>query len=1241
MHGTPGKKFLNAVVVAAALLAVSPASANTSTAFPTGSLIIPVGSAFQDDCGSVSAYGLVYDILRANPWLAANGYQQVTVFYTYLDTKASPNRCLPTTINTPPTAATNWNDGCDIINVGAQLINNANHSAAPTAITTYKTLSASPSKGNVYPQFASVTVAGATKLNYLGGPFVILPSDAGVVRLLLDGTLVAKDANGNTIDFSPFSTRNATQTAAPASGCSLGTDHYVNIHITTTAFVANIGKAFQAVPPRLALLATNKAGHTGTISDGILQAYLQNAGLTYTGANGCPPSSVNASDATKCPNGAQSGQIYDTFDFDDIMNGQLTASSNGNPLYTMLWTPHWEVTHANLYTCSAPAGTVCKCTTNCTSCARLSGSGTCSATSSIPGPPNANEINALTRISTFLDSQTGLAAECASVTSYEGDMTGGAKDSQGIPQFQTCLDDGTGKCSASTTPWGIDRNGPGSYLANNIRNCSDPNLANGSKCVFYAYPGDSFAQTGDYSWSAVSGHTQAWLNNGSGASSIYRPGVVPLISQITSSDNTKIVTPTPYNGSASAAQTTIRPLVVADLVTRNVKDNTGGKANILYLAGHDEHTSVAGTKVMLETLLQLGISTLPPIVTTVEVARSSPIAANIAGNDSLVQGTYEFITSSTTAIVVPTFSADTDANTFKFPFLKGHLRARTTGSITTTASGYNTGTITFDASGGIPEAIYAGCAHYTGNCRTVFTTTTTGLKPKMTYLEQASLPVLGPLMASNLTTGSQAILIQRILAGDDSLIPGFYRPALGGIDRSTVAIIEKSDLVKGDRPEMAYVGADDGMLHAICMETKGACDIIGRELWAYLPRTQLSTVRYNTGRIDGSPHVIDAYGDFTGSGSRKWSTLLFFQTGTGDTTGNDRKPAVYALDVSDPANPVVAWEYSMTDVGARGAYELGVGLTLSAGRVQSGLSAKTLVFAQTNNGGTAGGGDVVTAINAETGTPEWQQGYVFTSALRTGGTSVPSATGIPGGVAALDKTGNGYITDIVWGTLYGDLWVADPLTGISRYGAGKPLMRISTDNHPIGAKPAIYWRGTIPVAVISTGGYVDTYPSDTNWSNNTVVNFFAGINLATPLADAPIREDRTPVGGSNDVQFKQNFSAAGERGISQATVVNGQVYVTTDTGDTNNNTNPGAYGTTGGATGHVYSANVTGTTATFGTVVVVEGGATSVAAMKNGLYVGSSDQQQRLGSDSNTSAGKSTETQLTTSLKRKLWLRSL
>ncbi|CAN5700958.1 hypothetical protein BH11MYX1_BH11MYX1_07230 [soil metagenome] len=1237
MHATPGKKLLqSAVVVAGLALLATTAHANTSTAFPTGSLIIPVGSAFQDDCGAVSAYGLMYNVLRANTWLSANGYTAITVFYPYLDTQGSPNRCTPTTLDTPPTpsASPMWTDGCDITNVGVALITNNNRSVADAPVVTYTTTS----KANVYPQYPSRSITGTAKANYLGGPFVILASDAPTFRKLLDNTLTATDVNGNTIDFAPFRTRNATQTVAPASGCAIGVDHYVNIHKTTSAFIANIGKAFQTVPPRLALLATDKNSHTVTVSNNILQGYLLNAGLNYVGSQGCPPASVQAANAAVCPNGAVSGQIYDSFDFDDLVNGQLQATSGGAPLYQMLWTPHWEVTHPKRYQC---AGTNCKCNTNCTAaCAKLVGTGSaCTQTSTNPGPPTTLEQNALNGISAFLDGQTGLAAECASVTSYEGDWTGGAADTQGVPQFQTCLNNGAGVCAATQTPYGIDRNGTGSYLATNIKNCSDPNQVNGSKCIVYPYPGDSFAQTGDYSWSAVAGHTQAWLPNTTAVNSIYRPGVVPLISEVASLDTTKIATPTPYNGSPSTAETTARPIIVADLTTRSVKDNVPGKANILYLAGHDERSSVSGTKVMLETLLQLGISTLPPIVSITEVSRNSPIAVTVGNQTAIVQGTFEFITSSATTITTPTFSSDADAATFRFPFTKGHLRARATSNITTTSSNYNAGTAVFDASGGVPDATFTGCATYfNSDCRTVFTTIDEGVKPALHFLNQSEATTLGPLMASNLTPANQALLVSRVLAGDDSLIANFFRPALGGVDRSTVAVIEASTIVNGSRPTMAYFGGDDGMMHAICMNVVGTCDVIGRELWAYIPRTQLPILRYNNGRIDGSPHVIDAFGDFTASGQRGWHTILMFQTGSGDTTANARKPGVYALDVSDPANPIVLWEYSMTDTAVRGTFELGTGLTLSAGAVQNGTATKWMVYAQTNNGGTSGSGDVVTAINIETGKAEWQDGYAFAPSLRSGGASIPSGTGIPGGVVAIDTRLQGYLTDVVWGTLYGDVWRADPATGISKDGAGKPLFRFSTDNHPIGAKPAIFVKGAAQYAVISTGGYVDTYPSDTTWSPAGTSQYVMAISLATPIIDATINEGT----GLPDVLFKFAYGS-NEKGIAQATVIGNQVFVTTDTADTNDNTNPGAYGT-GGATGHVYRINLnTGATApTLGTTVIVEGGVSSVINSGTGVYSGAADQQSRLATDATaaTYATGVVDSASTTAVKRRLWIRT-
>ena len=62
--------------------------------------------------------------------------------------------------------------------------------------------------------------------------------------------------------------------------------------------------------------------------------------------------------------------------------------------------------------------------------------------------------------------------------------------------------------------------------------------------------------------------------------------------------------------------------------------------------------------------------------------------------------------------------------------------------------------------------------------------------------------------------------------------------------------------------------------------------------------------------------VMDMFGDFDQDGRKEFRTILFFQTGEGDATSLDRVPAVYALDVTDPTNPIVLWEYSMSSVTA-------------------------------------------------------------------------------------------------------------------------------------------------------------------------------------------------------------------------------------------------------------------------------------------------------------------------------------
>jgi hypothetical protein len=616
---------------------------------------------------------------------------------------------------------------------------------------------------------------------------------------------------------------------------------------------------------------------------------------------------------------------------------------------------------------------------------------------------------------------------------------------------------------------------------------------------------------------------------------------------------------------------------------------------VFYLPGTQIHNTSPELKMLLDSLLAIPLGTISPVLTIIEVTRSAPVAAVINNQNALVQGTYEVTTPPAT---VSTLSIDAEASAFTFPSTLGHLRA--IAATTGLSSTFATVSELFDAADHIPPATPTGCAaHFTASCRTVFTTTAAGFRPSLTYLDtqNATITALGPVMAANLNATSRSTLISRVLAG--KLDGASYIPALGGVDRSTAAVIEASPIAGGIRPTIAYVGAADGMLHAICASTQSGtgCDVLGRELWAYIPRTLLPYLRYNTAHIDGSPSVRDAFGDFNGDGQREWKTVLTFQTGMGDPTDAARLPAVYALDITDPEAPVVLWEYSLENAAARGSYELGAGLTIASGVSLVGGRRRELVFAQTNNGGTAGAGSVVTAIDLETGTDLWATpnlGYTYATPPRgVGGANSIPAGGIPGGAVAVDRSGGGFVTDVVYADLYGNLWMIDPATGANRYGTD-PLFAFSSNYHAIGAKPAIYSDGGAQYAVFVSGGFAD--PSDTNWGSGAQ-QYVVSVSLSTPPASAPLDEN-----SATNLGFVYALGTTAEKGFAQALVVGNQIFVTTDTADVNSAT----YGLAAGSTGKLYTLSFNGTASS----TVIVNGASSVARSDSGVYTGGGRQIQ-------------------------------
>ncbi|HEX4803493.1 MAG TPA: hypothetical protein VFV14_08280, partial [Myxococcaceae bacterium] len=85
------------------LLFATPSRAEDVT-FSAGSLIIPMQSNFQDSCGAISAYGLVWQILMANQpgHYFANANHNVTVYVLINGNKTSHNRCVPSNLTSAP-----------------------------------------------------------------------------------------------------------------------------------------------------------------------------------------------------------------------------------------------------------------------------------------------------------------------------------------------------------------------------------------------------------------------------------------------------------------------------------------------------------------------------------------------------------------------------------------------------------------------------------------------------------------------------------------------------------------------------------------------------------------------------------------------------------------------------------------------------------------------------------------------------------------------------------------------------------------------------------------------------------------------------------------------------------------------------------------------------------------------------------------------------------------------------------
>jgi len=252
-----------------------------------------------------------------------------------------------------------------------------------------------------------------------------------------------------------------------------------------------------------------------------------------------------------------------------------------------------------------------------------------------------------------------------------------------------------------------------------------------------------------------------------------------------------------------------------------------------------------------------------------------------------------------------------------------------------------------------------------------------------------------------------------------------------------------NDLVSTDkdgRQPMLYVGANDGMLHAILADgdTTGGCnpDIYaceGEEVFAYVPKAVYSNLGELTESnyvhqyfVDGSPKHGDAYIDWDGTTDR-WGTALIGTLGAGGK-------GIFALDISDPLNFTAAdvlWDLDDADLTSNGSLT-DLGYTFSQPTVVKLANGDWgVVFG--NGYGSASGRAMLYIVNLETGA------LIESIDTEVGDTSTPNGLSTP----IVIDTNDDQIADTVYaGDLLGNMWAFD----ISAGNTGQWEVKYSTGN---------------------------------------------------------------------------------------------------------------------------------------------------------------------------------------------------
>ena len=388
-----------------------------------------------------------------------------------------------------------------------------------------------------------------------------------------------------------------------------------------------------------------------------------------------------------------------------------------------------------------------------------------------------------------------------------------------------------------------------------------------------------------------------------------------------------------------------------------------------------------------------------------------------------------------------------------------------------------------------------------------------------------SLPPVGTLQRVEFNLANVNLLkpIMRDYQNNEEALIIFIRGhgrywRLGDINHSTPAVVgppAEDARLMGDgyaefkeanqnRRKVVYVGANDGMLHCFDVNT-------GEELWAYIPYNQLSrlkemwpvdqasSLRYFSRKayVDSSPSVSDVY--ING----QWRTVLICGQGEGygqapdgysNGTTQNYHYYYFALDITEPENPIPMWEFAGVRVRRQHKnYNMTNGQTWSVPYIAKVIDSGNPIWVAFVGSGyvhpadanyQARIGNTFAAIRIEDCEVIWSYTIrdIDSSRRRNSGNPFPNIyVALPGSPNGVDLDNNGTVDYVYIGDLDGRLWRLDATSGRAGNWSAR---NIYSDRccYPIITKPAV-WKGfsttsqNYPRIYFGTGGHEQAPPN--------------------------------------------------------------------------------------------------------------------------------------------------------------------